>query len=222
MRSFDEIWKIAAERKGGDTAVEDVLQYPKSKDEIAETPDDRLLSLMTKCIFQSGFNWKVVEAMWPGFEAAFDGFDIGHCAMLHEEDFERLVSDTRIVRHGPKIKSVQENAVLLSELAREHGSAAAFFADWPAEDDIGLLDLLRKRGSRLGGNTGQYFLRFAGIDSFILSHSVVNRLIAEGIVAKVPTSAKDRAAVQAAFNTWRAQSGRSLTEISRVLGISID
>src|SRR5690606_33437190 len=111
------------------TAVEDVLQYPKSKEEIAETPDDRLLSLMTKCIFQSGFNWKVVEAMWPGFEAAFDGFDIGHCAMLHEEDFERLVSDTRIVRHGPKIKSVQENAVFLSELAREHGSAAAFFAD---------------------------------------------------------------------------------------------
>ena len=222
MHSFDEIWKIAAARKGGDAAVEAALQYPKTRDQIAATPDDRLLSLMTRCIFQSGFTWKVIEAMWPGFEAAFDGFDIGRCAMLHDEDFERLVSDSRIVRHGQKIRSVQENAVFLSELAREYGSAARFFAGWPSENYMGLLDVLKKRGSRLGGNTGQYFLRFSGIDSFILSQSVVNRLIAEGVVDKQPSSAKDKAAVQAAFNEWRAHSGRSLTEISRVLGISID
>lgn len=222
MRSFEEIWKIAADRKGGNAAVEAALQYPKTRDEIAATPDDRFLATMTRCIFQSGFNWKVVEAMWPGFEAAFDGFDIGRSAMLHDEDFERLVSDTRIVRHGQKIRSVQQNAVLLSDLAREHGSAARFFADWPTDNYMGLLDILKKRGSRLGGNTGQYFLRFAGIDSFILSQSVVNRLIAEGVVDKAPSSAKEKAAVQAAFNTWRTQSGRSLTEISRVLGISID
>jgi hypothetical protein len=30
------------------------------------------------------------------------------------------------------------------------------------------------------------------------------------------------AAVQSAFNDWAAQSGRSLTEISRVLALSID
>ncbi|MBW8282849.1 MAG: DNA-3-methyladenine glycosylase I [Rhizobium sp.] len=222
MRSFDEIWKIAATRKGGDAAVEAALQSPKTKGEIAATPDDRFLALMTRCIFQAGFTWKVVEAMWPGFEAAFDGFDIGRCALLHDEDFERLVSDTRIVRHGPKIRTVQQNAVFLAALAREHGSAAQFFADWPADDMVGLIEILKKRGSRLGGNTGQYFLRFAGIDSFILSQSVVNRLIAEGVVNKAPSSAKEKAAVQAAFNAWRVQSGRSLTEISRVLGISID
>lgn len=222
MRTFDAIWRLAAERKGGDQAVEAVLQYPKPPAEIAQTPDDRFLAVMTRCIFQSGFNWKVIEAMWPGFEAAFEGFDIGHCLMLHDEDFERLVSDTRIVRHGQKIRSVQENAAFLADLAREHGSAGRFFAEWPSEDYMGLLDILKKRGSRLGGNTGQYFLRFSGVDSFILSQSVVNRLIAEGIVDKAPSSAKDKAAVQAAFNTWRAQSGRSLTEISRVLAISID
>ena len=222
MRTFDAIWKLAAQRKGGDQAVEAVLQYPKSPAEIAETPDDRFLAVMTRCIFQSGFNWKVIEAMWPGFEAAFEGFDIGHCRMLHDEDFERLVSDTRIVRHGQKIRSVQENAAFLADLAREHGSAGRFFAEWPSEDYMGLLEILKKRGARLGGNTGQYFLRFSGVDSFILSQSVVNRLIAEGIVDKAPSSAKEKAAVQAAFNTWRAQSGRSLTEISRVLAISID
>lgn len=221
MRTFDDIFELAVARKG-DAAVEQELQYPKPRDEIAATPDDRFLAMMTKCIFQSGFNWKVVEAMWPGFEAAFDGFDITRCAMLHDEDFERLVSDTRIVRHGPKIRAVQENAVFLSDIIREHGSAGAFFAGWPAENYIGLLDLLQKKGSRLGGNTGQYFLRFSGLESFILSRSVVNRLVAEGVIAKAPTSAKDKAAVQAAFNTWREQSGRSLTEISRVVALSID
>lgn len=221
MRRFDELWNLAVARKG-EAAVLENLQYPRPVAEVAGMPDERFLALMTKCIFQSGFNWKVVEAMWPGFEAAFDGFDIGRCAMLHDEDFGRLVSDTRIVRHGPKIRAVQENAVFLSDIAREHGSAGAFFAGWPTDNYIGLLDLLQTKGSRLGGNTGQYFLRFAGIDSFIMSRSVVNRLIAEGIVAKAPTSAKDKAAVQAAFNTWRDQSGRSLTEISRVLALSID
>ncbi len=221
MRSFDEIWALAVDRKG-EAEVLQTLQHPKPLAEIAATPDDRFLATMTRCIFQSGFNWKVVDAMWPGFEAAFVGFDIGRCAMLHDEDFERLVSDTRIVRHGPKIRAVQQNAAFLSDIAREHGSASAFFADWPVDNYIGLLDLLQKRGTRLGGNTGQYFLRFCGLDSFILSRSVVNRLIAEGVVAKAPTSARDKAAVQAAFNHWREQSGRSLTEISRVLAMSID
>ncbi|MBR0556845.1 DNA-3-methyladenine glycosylase I [Ciceribacter sp. L1K23] len=221
MRTFDELWAMAVERKGA-AELEATLQFPKPRTEITATPDDRFLALMTKCIFQSGFNWKVVDAMWPGFEAAFDGFDIGRCAMLHDEDFERLVSDSRIVRHGPKIRAVQENARFIADIATEHGSAGRFFADWPAENYVGLLDLLKKRGARLGGNTGQYFLRFSGLESFILSQSVVNRLIAEGVVDKVPSSARDMAAVQQAFNTWRSQSGRSLTEISRVLAVTID
>ena len=79
MRSFDEIYALAVARKG-EASVLESLQHPKPKAEIAAMPDDRFLALMTKCIFQSGFNWKVVDAMWPGFEAAFDGFDIGQAA----------------------------------------------------------------------------------------------------------------------------------------------
>ncbi len=222
MRSFDEIWKLAAERKGGDAEVKKYLQVPKSKKEIENTPDDRYLALMTKCIFQAGFNWKVIENMWPGFEEAFEGFDIARCAMLHDEDFERLVSNKAIVRNGPKIRTVQENARFTAEIADEYGSFGTFLSSWPVDDYVGLLETLKKKGSRLGGNTGQYFLRFAGLESFIMSQSTVNRLIAEGIVDKPPSSKKDMAAVQAAFNAWRKQSGRTLTEISRVLAISID
>ncbi|MBC7281167.1 DNA-3-methyladenine glycosylase I [Hoeflea sp.] len=221
MRTFDEIFAIAASRKGGENALNAMLAPPKSAAELAALPDDRWLAAMTKCIFQAGFNWKVVESMWPGFEAAFDGFDIGRCSMLTDEDFERLVSDTSIVRHGAKIRSVQENAIFLQTLAAEAGSAAKAIADWPSDDFIGLLDVLKKRGSRLGGTTGQYCLRSLGKDSFILSQSVVDRLIAEGVVDRPPTSRKALADVQSAFNVWSGQSGRSLTEISRVLAMSV-
>jgi len=221
MRSFDQIFDIAAGRKGGAEALNAMLSQPKPAAELAAIPDDRWLSAMTRGVFQAGFNWKVVENMWPGFEAAFDGFDIGRCAMLNDEDFERLVSDTRIIRNGAKIRSVQENALFVRDLARQSGSAGKAIADWPSTDFIGLLDLFKKRGSRLGGTTGQYCLRGQGKDSFILSQSVVDRLIAEGVVDKAPTSKKALADVQAAFNVWMEQSGRSLTEISRVLGMSL-
>ena len=221
MRSFDEIFAISAERKGGVPGLEALLEPPASAKELEAVPDDRWLARMAKCIFNAGFNWKVVEAKWPGFEEAFDGFVPGRVAMYSDDDFGRLVSDERIVRHGGKIRSVHENAIFVTELAREHGSAGSFFAGWPDEDYVGLLDVLKKRGSRLGGNTGMYFLRFMNKDSFILSADVVARLVAEGVIDKAPTSKKAMMQVQDAFNVWRGQSGRSLKEISRVLAMSI-
>ena len=220
MRSFDEIFEIASERKGGASELEKLLDPPLGNDELAAIPNDRWLARMAQCIFNSGFNWKVVEAKWPGFEEAFDGFDPGRVAMYNDDDLARLVSDERIVRHGGKIRSVHENAIFVCDLAREHGSAGRFFADWPASDYVGLLELMKKRGSRLGGNTGQYFLRFIGKDSFILSSDVTARLIAENVIDKPATSKKAMRQVQEAFNIWQQQSGRSLKEISRVLAMS--
>ena len=222
MRNFDDIFQIAAKRKGGASQLEELLDPPLSAAQLATIPDDRWLSMMTKCVFQAGFSWKVIEAKWDGFEKAFEGFDIGRCLFLNDEDMEQLLSNKDIVRNGMKIKTVQQNAAFISDLAKEHGSAANFFANWPSDDYIGLLETLKRRGSRLGGSTSQYFLRFMGVDSFVLSRDVVARLMAEGVVDKNPTSKSAMKAVQAAFNTWSDQSGRSLKEISRVLAMSVD
>lgn len=221
MRTFEEIYAISAERKGGREALEALIGgKPKSIVQLAAIPDDRWLAAMTKCVFQAGFNWKVVDAMWPGFEEAFEGFEIGHCLMLNDEDFERLVSDTRIVRYGAKIKAVQQNAGFIASLS-DQGGIGKVIGEWPSDDYIGLLQLLKKSAARLGGTTGQYCLRFQGKDSFLLSQSVVGRLVAEGVIDKAPTSQKALRHVQEAFNIWMAQSGRSLTEISRVAAMSV-
>ena len=221
MRSFDDILAISAVRKGGIDAVLGDIDPPLPPDALAAIPDDRWLAQMTRGIFQAGFNWKVVDAMWPGFETAFKGFDVGKCAMMDDAWFDALVQDTAIVRYPQKIQAVQQNAVFVQEVAAEHGSFGHMVGHWPAANFAGLLDKLKKDGTRLGGATGQYMLRFMGADGYILSRDVVARLVAEGVIERAPTSKSAMRAVQDAFNAWAEQSGRSLKEISRVLATSI-
>jgi len=220
MRSFDQIFAIAADRHGGAEALEARLTPPLPPEDLARLPDDRWLSVMTKCIFQAGFNWKVIDAKWDGFEAAFDHFDPAACAFMDEDRFDAILRDPRVVRNGAKLATVRDNAAFLLRL-HDRGGAGPVLGGWPSTDYIGLLDLLRAEGARLGGMTGQYAMRFAGRDSFILSRDVTARLVAEGVIDKPATSKTALRQVQAAFNTWMEQSGRSLTEISRTLAMSL-
>ena len=217
MRSFEQIFDISADRHGGAQALEAKLLRPDP--DVATLAEDRWLSLMTRCVFQAGFSWKVIETKWPGFEAAFDQFDVTKNAFMDDEKLDALLRDSQIVRNGAKIQTVRDNAVFLMEL-RQEGGAAKVFTDWPTSDFVGLLEMLKKRGSRLGGNSGQMVMRFAGRDGFVLSKDVTGRLIAEGVIDKPATSKTALRQVQAAFNSWQEQSGRSLMEISRVLALS--
>ncbi|GGE10844.1 DNA-3-methyladenine glycosylase I [Gemmobacter megaterium] len=221
MRSYDEILAIAAERKGGFGAVLDDAPVPLTPEALAAIPDDRWLSTMARGIFQAGISWKVVETKWPGIEEAFHGFDVGRVSMMDDLWFDALVADPRVIRSAPKIAAIRDNAAFIRRVAAEHGGFGRRIADWPARDFAGLLAWLAREGSRLGGSTGPYMLRFMGRDGYILSQDVVKRLIAEGVIDGPPTSAKARAAVQAAFDHWQAQSGQTLTTISRVLARSI-
>ncbi len=222
METFKAIYGRAAKRHGGAKALEAEMPVIKTAAQLKKISDDRWLADFTKRIFQAGFNWNVIENKWPGFEDAFRGFDPVHCAHLSDEDIDKLLKDERIVRNGQKVVSVRANAQFLCDLANEHGSASAFFAGWPMDDFIGLLDILKKRGARLGGNTGPYGLRMMGKDSFILSKDVAAALIHAGVVDKVPTSQKAMRQVQNAFNVWHTESAKPYAHISRVLGLSID
>jgi 3-methyladenine DNA glycosylase Tag len=219
--SFTTIMARAVKRKGGAAKLTALLPAPKTGKAMKSIPDDRWLAEMTRAIFQAGFNWKVVDAMWPGFEAAFEGFQPRRWRMMSDDDLDRLIGDTRVVRYGAKLRSVQRNAEFLTLIASEHGSAGSFFASWPRQDFVGLLDTLKRRGDRLGGQTAQYFLRTMGVDGFILSRDGVAALIDAGVVDKPPTSRRDLAAVQAAYNAWMDESGLPLMQISRILSFSV-
>ena|SRR5579872_4154963 len=222
MRTFQEIYERAAERKGGAAALEPMIDEWRSKPraEVAAIPDDRWLAEMTRGVFRAGFNWRVIDAKWEGFEAAFHGFDPPLNAAMSEEEYDAHLKDTRIIRNGQKVASVRANAQFLVDLAKEHGSAGRFFADWPDSDFVGLLELMKKRAARCAGETAMRFFRGMGKPAFITTRDVAAALIEAGVIDKPPSSRKDLQAVQDAFNTWSAESGRDLTAISRVLAMS--
>jgi 3-methyladenine DNA glycosylase Tag len=222
LRSFETIRARAAKRKGGDAALLALLPKVTSARTLAKLTDDRALAQMAQRIFSAGFVWSVVQSKWPGFEAAFLGFAPKRLLFQPDEFWTDLAADARIIRNPQKIKAVRENAQFVSDIAREHGSFGKFLADWPLDDQVGLLAVLDKRGARLGGRSGQYFLRFVGKDTFITSHDVVACLRDAGLdIAEHPTSQRDLARIQEQFNAWAEETGLPYTHLSRICAMSI-
>jgi len=206
---FNRVRERAAKRKGGEKAL-------------AKLGDDRVLAEMARRIFSAGFVWSVIDKKWPGFEDAFLGFNPKRLLFQPAEFWHDLASDKRIVRNPQKIKSVRENARFVSDIAAEHGSFGKFLAAWPADDQIGLMEILAKRGSRLGGNSCQYLLRFLGRDSFILTNDLMLCLRDSGVpISEKGTSKKDLGLAQAQINAWAKETGLPLTHISRICSMSI-
>ncbi len=220
MISFETIRARAEKRKGGAEALARLMPPKPTNEALLNLSDDRVLAEMTKRVFSAGFAWNVIEAKWPGFEEAFLGFEPAHLAFEPDEFWEALTKDARIVRNGPKIGSVRSNARFVQDVAKEHGSFGKFLAGCPSSDEVGLLETLADRGSRLGGNTGQMLLRFLGYDGFVTSKDVVACLRVAGL--DVAADAKrDLARVQAQFNAWAKETGLPLTHLSRICALSI-
>jgi 3-methyladenine DNA glycosylase Tag len=222
MPSFKTIRARAAKRKGGEKQLAALLPQAPAPDALKKLRDDRVLAEMAKRIFSAGFVWSVIESKWAGFEAAFLGFAPKRLLAQPDEFWEGLASDKRIVRNPQKIMAVRANARFVADIAKEHGSFGRFLAQWPGTDQVGLLELLAKRGARLGGRTGQYFLRFIGRDGFVTSSDVVLCLRDAGLdVAESPTSKKDLGKIQDRFNAWAKETGLPYTHLSHICAMSI-
>ena len=222
MVKFSKIMEYAARHHGGRDEVLVLARNSHLSTDYASIPADRLLATMTRCVFNAGFNWKVIEAKWDGFEAAFEGFDPGKLAFFGDEMLDSLVSDARIVRNGQKIRATLENAKFVNEIERDTGSFAGHIAKWPDDDQVGLMAWLSKKGSRLGGATAQYFLRFSGWDGWIASGDVLQAMVRDGVLDKPAATSKSALKqIQSAFNQYHEESGLPRSEISRVLALSI-
>ncbi len=222
MKKFKLIEEQAIKRKGGKAQLRRLLATPATEKQLAAVADERYLAQITRCVFNAGFHWRVITAKWPGFEDAFHGFDLGTLLTKSPEEWESYLEDTRIIRNWQKIETVFQNAVMVDEVAADHGSFGQFFAQWPVDDQVGLMKFLHKNGARLGGKTAQWFLRFSGKDSFILTGDVISALMANGVETnEKATSQRDLKNIQSAFNHWRDETGMPVTHLSKILSYSV-
>ncbi|MDG1164498.1 MAG: DNA-3-methyladenine glycosylase I, partial [Porticoccaceae bacterium] len=154
MTSFSELYKLAAANRGGADVLESALPTAKTSKQLMSQSDDRYLSMMARCVFRAGFVWRVIDNKWSGFEEAFAQFNPLAVAYFCDERLEELAQDRSIVRNFTKIVSVRNNAVYVLDRQRSHGSFGQFIAEWPADNVTGLWLEMKKKGSRLGGNSG--------------------------------------------------------------------
>ena len=220
-RSFAPIIEAARTRLSAQ-ALEARLTQPLSPAELKAVGDDRYLSQMSLRIFRAGLKHSLVDAKWPAFEEVFDGFEPRRVRAMSDEALEALLGDRRLIRHWGKLKSVRANAAAMIAVAGEHGSFGAWLAAWPGTDIVGLWEMLGKRFSQMGGNSGPSFLRMVGKDTFVLTHSVTAALRHWGAVDAPPKSRRDRAVVQSCFNSWAAETARPLCQLSLILAASIE
>lgn len=118
------------------------------------------LEVLSKAVFESGMSWRIVEAKWPGFREAFDGFDPARIAEYTPADIERLAQDTRIIRNQRKIEATIHNAQVMLDLEREFGSLKAYLQ---AQGDFwATVRDMRRRFKHVGDFGAYYFLYVVG------------------------------------------------------------
>ncbi|NQY64540.1 MAG: DNA-3-methyladenine glycosylase I [Alteromonadaceae bacterium] len=219
LESFDNLYQRAATRKGGAKALNLLLGKREGEVDqvLANLKDDRILSAMTKKIFQSGFVWRVVENKWPNFEESFFNFNIEKILMMPEEMLEKKAQDPKIIRNYNKVKTIKANAQMMFEQQQNGCSFAQFLADWPSADIISLWAYLKKNGQRLGGNTGPYALRTLGKDTFLLTRDIEAYFRAHDIISGGIQSKTSLTAIQQSFNAWQQECDLSLSQLSRLV-----
>ena len=207
LPDYSYLYDHACERKGGEKALKALLPKTKSKAQLKKLGSDRYLAEFTRKIFQSGFVWRVVDKKWPQFEEVFWAFDVERLLMMPDDMLERKAKDSAIIRNFSKVKTVRENAMMIDDTERrEQKPFGEFIAGWPSDDVVGLWLY-----------TGPFALRTIGVDTFLFTQDVAGFLRSHGIVDGGRTSQRALKAAQAYFNDLRAQSGRPLAQLSRII-----
>jgi len=143
---------------------------------VPDTPDERAMyERLVLEGFQAGLSWLTILRKRDAFREAFHGFNPAAVAEFDDEDVERLMSNTGIVRNRAKITAAIGNArallamhdegFRLTDLIRGHAPAPRprpplSFADLPAKTDgsMAASATLKQHGFRFVGPTIIYAL----------------------------------------------------------------
>ncbi|MDL2290199.1 DNA-3-methyladenine glycosylase I [Paludibacteraceae bacterium OttesenSCG-928-F17] len=138
-----------------------------------EVTDDRIMfEFLTLESAQAGLSWITILRKREAYRKAFADFDAEKVARFTEQDAERLLQDSGIVRNKLKIKAAITNAQHFLEIQKEFGSFCSYMKSFlpdgkpvinhfktiseiPASSDISdaISKDMKKRGFKFFGTT---------------------------------------------------------------------
>lgn len=84
--------------------------------------DSGLFERLILEINQAGLSWDTILKKQENFRKAYKNFNIKKIASFNDEDFERLMNDSGIIRNRLKITAAIENAKTILLIQKEFGS----------------------------------------------------------------------------------------------------
>ncbi len=88
--------------------------------------DDELFGRLILEINQAGLSWITILKKKDSFRKAYRNFSVSKIAKFGKKDFDRLLSDSGIIRNRLKIEAAIHNANIILSLQKEFGS----FENW--------------------------------------------------------------------------------------------
>jgi DNA-3-methyladenine glycosylase I len=113
-------------------------------------------------INQAGLSWATILRKRAAFRAAFADFAVDRVAAFDVGDVARLMADAGIIRNRLKIAAVIDNARLIQELRRSHGSLAAWLDAHHPRSRAEWTKLFRQTFRFTGGEIVNEFLMSLG------------------------------------------------------------
>ena len=86
------------------------------------TNDHKMFEFLVLESAQAGLSWITILKRRENYRNAFAGFDAGKVAKMTEQDIERLMQDSGIIRNRRKIAATITNAQHFLEIQKEFGS----------------------------------------------------------------------------------------------------
>jgi DNA-3-methyladenine glycosylase I len=84
--------------------------------------DKKLFEFLVLESAQAGLSWITILRRREGYRRAYANFDVKKVAAFNDEDIQRLLNDTGIIRNRLKIASSISNAKLFMDVQKEFGS----------------------------------------------------------------------------------------------------
>ena len=154
-----------------DLSKPDYVAYHDEEWGVPQLDDNRLLEALCLEGAQAGLSWYTILKKRQGYREAFSQFNLVEVTSYSESEINMLLSDSRIVRHEGKIRSVVSNAKAALRCASELGSFRKFIWTTWAECSG---DQRYKIFSKLMKKAGFKFVGPKTLESFAQAIGLVN------------------------------------------------